>query len=97
MAGLKMKLCKFFNIGLRKFKQDCRFFTQKKYVLWENVFLKTCIKRHPRKCRYRERCRMGPNCMYNHIMYNMKTVENEINENIKIVKDKLQSRSTEEK
>ena len=84
----KKASCKFYNFGFCKFQDRCRFEHFKtncnKYACKD----KKCFKRHPKKCRYQEKCRRKSCCLYKHddVKPNIK-VEEEI-VNVRIQSDK---------
>ena len=63
------KICKYFNTGYGNFTkthEGCRIKHPtevcKLTICKENI----CMKRHPKECRYRSKCKQGNGCFYKH-------------------------------
>ena len=67
MADPRIKVrCKYQNIGYCKYQNNCKYLHNSKICLKTQCKEKNCIKRHPKECRYKEKCKKGTNCLYRH-------------------------------
>ena len=62
---MRVKVCKFFNSGYCKFRSKCTFFHSKDRCEDECIG-KNCQKRHPKVCRYGNKCKRKHTCEYKH-------------------------------
>ena len=58
--------CKFFNSGFCKFTNKCKFIHPKSNCQNESCKSKGCQLRHPKPCRYNDKCRRQTTCLYKH-------------------------------
>ena len=67
MADLRIKVrCKYQNFGYCKYQNNCKYLHNNKIYLTTQCKEKSCLKKQPKVCRYKEKCRRGPNCLYRH-------------------------------
>ena len=59
------KVCHFYNSGYCKFQKDCKFFHAEERCEGE-CSGKNCRKRHPKLCKFGEKCRRKTFCEYRH-------------------------------
>ena len=68
---LEIKQCRFDNKGYCRLSESCSFFHAKTtceiYSKTGTCWLKNCSQRHPKMCRYGERCYRGKLCRYLHL------------------------------
>ena len=62
---MMIEVCRFFNSGYCKYKSKCKFFHSKERCE-DQCERKTCRKRHPKTCKYRNKCRRKDTCEFNH-------------------------------
>ena len=58
-------VCHFYNSGYCKFQKNCKFFHSKERCEGE-CSGKNCRKRHPKLCKFGEKCRRKVSCEYRH-------------------------------
>ena len=69
MAEPKNKIrCRYFNTGFCKFEGKCRFFHAKAVCPQKVCKELKCQDRHPKLCRYKERCKRKSSCLYRHLI-----------------------------
>ena len=79
-------VCKFYNTGYCKLTKKCKFEHPKNKCTEITCKSKSCRKRHPKQCRYKEQCRRQSSCLYNHeelnkvIELTLENLKNEIEE-----------------
>ena len=61
----QIKICKFHNTGYCKQKGSCKFLHPTERCE-KSCKQKTCLKRHPKPCRYGQKCRRMETCDYKH-------------------------------
>ena len=69
MAG-STAVCRYFQTGYCKFKSECRNMHINEYCSDSQCSDRSCIKRHPRKCKYFVTfgsCKFATNCAYLHL------------------------------
>ena len=59
-------VCKFYNTGYCKFTENCKFDHPKNKCTESPCKNKLCRKRHPKQCRYKDKCRRQISCAFNH-------------------------------
>ena len=70
MAADPTLVCKFNRTGFCKFQENCRNLHINEICVENECNLKSCSKRHPRKCKYFSifgQCKFGSRCAYLHI------------------------------
>ena len=63
------KVCKHFQCGFCKFGESCQKQHIKEICLVQSCTSKSCIKRHPKNCKYfsiQQSCKFGDHCAYKH-------------------------------
>ena len=65
-AEKKQMVCKYFNSGYCKFSGDCKYAHPKENCESSGCKNKECYKRHPKECRYGNKCRRESSCLYKH-------------------------------
>ena len=63
------KVCKHFQCGFCKFGESCKKQHIKHMCLIQSCTSKSCIKRHPKNCKYfsiQQSCKFGDHCAYKH-------------------------------
>ena len=70
--------CKYFNTWYCKFEDECSYKHPKEVCLLHLCQDKTCIKRHPKACRFKAHRRRRSSCMYRHNKYESVNTEEEI-------------------
>ena len=82
-------ICKYFDNGYCRFREDCKFFHPAENCDCEQCDLRTCVKRHPKQCKYfrRKRCKFGDDCFFKHI--NVKQVNEYYAKEVDDEKDEL--------
>ena len=58
--------CKFYNSGFCRYKDECFFIHPKTICIEEACRDKNCLDRHPKQCRYEDKCRRRLSCLYKH-------------------------------
>ena len=58
--------CKFYNSGFCLFTNKCKFVHPKSNCPKESCRSKVCQLRHPKSCRYNDKCRRQTTCLYKH-------------------------------
>ena len=58
--------CKYFNLGFCKFEVRCKFFHPSTVCTNKICSNKKCAHRHPKLCRYKEKCKRKEDCSYMH-------------------------------
>ena len=74
------KVCKHFQCGFCKFGESCQKQHIKEICLVQSCTSKSCIKRHPKNCKYfsiQQSCKFGDHCAYKH-NFNSDKSENKI-------------------
>ena len=77
---MEQVVCKYFQCGFCKFGDMCRKEHIKEICPIQNCISKTCMKRHPKVCKYfstQNRCKFGEQCSYKH---EVNSNQNEISE-----------------
>ena len=64
-STMATKVCKFYRTGYCKFTTKCKFFHQEESCEGHCPG-KGCKLRHPKLCKYGERCRRKDKCVYKH-------------------------------
>ena len=59
-------ICKFFNTGFCKYKERCKF-VHAEEVCEGKCNTKDCCKRHPKSCKFGEKCQRKEVCAYKHL------------------------------
>ena len=61
-------ICKHFDNGYCRFKEECRFLHLKENCESDQCDLNVCLKRHPKFCKYfrRKKCKFGDECLFKH-------------------------------
>ena len=63
------KVCKHFQCGFCKFGESCQKQHIKDICLVQSCSSKSCVKRHPKNCKYfsiQQSCKFGDHCAYKH-------------------------------
>ena len=60
------KRCKFNNYGYCQYKTNCKYIHSETVCPKRHCKTFRCVNRHPKECRYKERCRRKSNCSYRH-------------------------------
>ena len=92
VAGKKMRdeadQCKYFCSGYCKFKSSCKLIHPKETCDGQDCMIKQCMKKHPKLCRYKEKCIKG-----NFFFMNKHTnVHNTLRETRRLQKNLLQEK-----
>ena len=66
--------CKYHNYGFCRYRNSCTFFHATGLCFKKSCRDRNCQYRHPKDCRYKEKCRRGIFCLYKH--ENKKTEHN---------------------
>ena len=94
--GKNKAICKHFNKGYCQFKEGCSLFHSKVICSNDSCRDKSCRKRHPKQCRYKDLCRRRTICLYSHKELPITELQKVISENenikkeIKVMKEKLE-------
>ena len=62
----KTALCKYFNSGYCKFQSECKYIHAKEVCSKLKCKTKRCSKRHPKTCRYGDKCKRRTVCLFKH-------------------------------
>ena len=62
----KPAFCKYYNSGYCKFHNECKFIHAKEVCSKPYCKSKKCFKRHPKNCRYGDKCKRRAECLFKH-------------------------------
>jgi len=82
MTDTQKKICKFYNTGYCKYKRSCKF-PHPTEICEKACKQKACHKRHPKPCRYGNKCRRKDTCDYKH---NSSSTENDLKAEVEALK-----------
>ena len=83
-------MCKYYNTGFCKFSDKCRYQHNDTICKKDICKNKKCHHRHPKVCRYKDTCRRRSTCLNYHIVDKSNNVNSELQNELGIVKAKLE-------
>ena len=62
-------ICKYHNTGFCKYEGRCTYFHVQSVCDQMHCKGKTCTSRHPKACKYKNKCKRKISCMYEHQVF----------------------------
>ena len=90
---MEQVVCKYFQCGFCKFGDMCQKQHINKICSTQKCISKTCIKRHPKVCKYfltQKSCKFGELCSYKHEVHSNQSEISELKEKLSVLEGSIE-------